>query len=308
MIPFLIIVFSIIALILLSSFFVYLFVFHRKKEGDPGEVMDDPQYKVYREETRAMVDKLMARAFEEVHIISFDGLRLFGRWYEGKKDSPVAVLCHGYNGSAFRDFSGGSDIFLSLGWNVLLIDQRAHGKSEGSTITFGVKEKYDALDWADYARERKKGAPIFLVGISMGGATVLMASAMAKERGIKGIAADCPYSSPYEIISKVMVDKGLKPSLLMPLVSLSAFLFGHFRLKSESAAEAVEKSSLPILIIHGLDDRFVPDYMSREIYERSKGNVEYETFPNAGHGLSYMVDRKRYVDTTVRFFSSLLES
>ena len=270
--------------------------------------MDDPQYKVYREETRAMVDKLKARAFEEVHIISFDGLRLFGRWYEGKKDSPVVVLCHGYKGSAFRDFSGGSDIFLSLGWNVLLIDQRAHGKSEGSTITFGVKEKYDALDWADYARERKKDAPIFLVGISMGGATVLMASAMAEERGIKGIAADCPYSSPYEIISKVMVDKGLKPSLLMPLVSLSAFLFGHFRLKSESAAEAVEKSSLPILIIHGLDDRFVPDYMSREIYERSKGNVEYETFPNAGHGLSYMVDRKRYVDTTVRFFSSLLES
>lgn len=270
--------------------------------------MDDPQYKVYGEETRAMVDKLRARAFEEVHIISFDGLRLFGRWYEGKKDSPVAVLCHGYRGSAYRDFSGGSDIFLSLGWNVLLIDQRAHGKSEGSTITFGVKEKYDALDWADYARERKKGAPVFLVGISMGGATVLMASAMAEERGIKGIAADCPYSSPYEIISKVMVDKGLKPSLLMPLVSLSAFLFGHFRLKSESAAEAVEKSSLPILIIHGLDDRFVPDYMSREIYERSKGNVEYETFPNAGHGLSYMVDRKRYVDTTVRFFSSLLES
>ena len=308
MIPFLILVFSVIALILLSSFFVYLFVFHRKKEGDPGEVMDDPQYKVYGEETRAMVDKLKARAFEEVHIISFDGLRLFGRWYEGKKDSPVAVLCHGYNGSAFRDFSGGSDIFLSLGWNVLLIDQRAHGKSEGSTITFGVKEKYDALDWVDYARERKKGAPIFLVGVSMGGATVLMASAMAEERGIKGIAADCPYSSPYEIISKVMVDKGLKPSLLMPLVSLSAFLFGHFRLKSESAAEAVEKSSLPILIIHGLDDRFVPDYMSREIYERSKGNVEYETFPNAGHGLSYMVDRKRYVDTTVRFFSSLLES
>ena len=255
-----------------------------------------------------MVDKLKARAFEEVHIISFDGLRLFGIWYEGKKDSPVAVLCHGYRGSAYRDFSGGSDIFLSLGWNVLLIDQRAHGKSEGSTITFGVKEKYDALDWADYARERKKDAPIFLVGISMGGATVLMASAMAEERGIKGIAADCPYSSPYEIISKVMVDKGLKPSLLMPLVSLSAFLFGHFRLKSESAAEAVEKSSLPILIIHGLDDRFVPDYMSREIYERSKGNVEYETFPEAGHGLSYMVDRKRYVDTTVRFFSSLLES
>ena len=102
--------------------------------------MDDPQYKVYGEETRAMVDKLKARAFEEVHIISFDGLRLFGRWYEGKKDSPVVVLCHGYRGSAYRDFSGGSDIFLSLGWNVLLIDQRAHGKSEGSTITFGVKE------------------------------------------------------------------------------------------------------------------------------------------------------------------------
>ena len=81
MIPFLILVFSVIALILISSFFIYLFIFHRKKEGDPGEVPEDSQYKVYGEETRAMVDKLRARAFEEVHIISFDGLRLFGRWY-----------------------------------------------------------------------------------------------------------------------------------------------------------------------------------------------------------------------------------
>ena len=102
-----------------------------------------------------------------------------------------------------------------------------------------------------------------------------------------------------------MKDIKLVPALLMPFVKLSTLIWGRFSLDTVSASEAVENSDIPILIIHGEDDRFVPDYMSREIYEANPKLVRYETFPNAGHGLSFMVDNKRYRMLVDEFFSSL---
>ena len=170
----------------------------------------------------------------------------------------------------------------------------------------GIKEKYDVYDWVRYIEERRgRDKGIYLFGISMGAATVLMASSILDKSRIKGIIADCPYSSPEKIIAKVMKDIKLVPALLMPFVKLSTLIWGRFSLDTVSASEAVENSDIPILIIHGEDDRFVPDYMSREIYEANPKLVRYETFPNAGHGLSFMVDNKRYRMLVDEFFSSL---
>ena len=101
-----------------------------------------------------------------------------------------------------------------------------------------------------------------------------------------------------------MRDKKLVPGLLMPFVKLSTLIWGGFSLNAISAEEAVEKTDIPILIIHGEDDRFVPSYMSREIYRANPEMVRYETFPLAGHGLSYMVDNKRYRELVDEFLSS----
>ena len=295
----------VVIFLLLFTYFVFKYVFGPREEKDPREIPNDEQYQEFKDETVTLVTRLMERPFEKVEIISHDALMLRGRWYKGEEDKPTAILFHGYRGSAYRDFCGGSALVLEKGWNVLLVDERSHGMSEGKAITFGIKEKYDVSDWVRFVEERRgteKG--IYLFGISMGAATVLMSSSILDKNRVKGIIADCPYSSPEKIISKVMRDKKLVPGLLMPFVKLSTLIWGGFSLNAISAEEAVEKTDIPILIIHGEDDRFVPSYMSREIYRANPEMVRYETFPSAGHGLSYMVDNKRYRELVDEFLSS----
>ena len=87
------------------------------------------------------------------------------------------------------------------GYNVLLVDQRAHFGSGGHTIAYGIRERRDVLSWIEYANGRfGKDKPIYLFGISMGAATVVMAADLALPDNVRLICADCPYSSPRDII------------------------------------------------------------------------------------------------------------
>ena len=187
-----------------------------------------------------------------------------------------------------------------------MVDQRSHGKSEGNTITFGIKERRDCLSWIQYICERfGNDTPIILCGLSMGAATVLMATDLELPPNIKGIIADCPYSSPKAIIQKVCKDMHLPPKLLYPFVKLGACLLAGFNLEESDAVSAVKNTSIPILIIHGDDDRFVPYYMSEEI-AKANSSVIFETISTAGHGLCYMVEPKKYEDVTVKFIQGIL--
>ena len=192
-----------------------------------------------------------------------------------------------------------------LGYNALVIHQRAHGESGGSTITFGIRERGDVVKWAEYARERL-GAdiPIILFGLSMGAATVLMGCQEGYPENVRGIIADSPYSSPADIIKKVCKDEGYPPFLYL-FAELGARIFGGFRLRSCTALDAVKHSIIPILLIHGEDDRFVPCDMSREIAAYCKGNVQLHTFPHASHGLCYMIDPVRYEKTVLDFLKTI---
>ena len=118
-------------------------------------------------------DALARDRFEPVHITAQDGTPLAARYYHHADGAPLAIIFHGYRGYATRDGLGGYTLCTALGYNVLLPDQRAHGYSGGHTITMGVKERYDARDWAVWARSHfGPEVPIFLMGVSMGAATV----------------------------------------------------------------------------------------------------------------------------------------
>lgn len=250
---------------------------------------------------------LCAEDYEPIFIESFDHLSLFGRYYHVKDGAPLFIEFHGYKGDACRDFSGGDMIFKSLRFNTLLVDQRAHGQSSGRTITFGVNESYDCLSWARYARERFGDIPIFLVGISMGGSTVLMASNLDLPKNVKGIISDCAFSSPKEIICKVCRDIGLIPRLIYPFVTLGAILFGRFNPNKRSAIKSVKESRVPIMIIHGEADKFVPCQMSSEIFESCTSEKYLHTFKNAGHGFSFASDVPRYEHLVREFIFNQLE-
>lgn len=276
-------------------------------DEDVFSMPDTEQYNVFREQSKKMIRDTLSIPYEDVFITSFDGLRLHAKFYAAsERKAPVQIMFHGYKSSAERDFCGGLREGIDGGFNVLLVDQRAHGESEGKYLTFGVNERFDCLSWASYAAERfGNDVKIYLYGISMGAATVLMASALPLPKSVSGIVADCGYTSPKDIIFSVLRDHHVPAAPVYAVACLGARLFCGFDLDSASAPEALSHSRIPVLFIHGDDDRFVPCRMSRENFEASAAErKKLLIVPNAGHGLSYMLDRPAYLSALHEFLEA----
>ena len=269
--------------------------FSPEKNRDHIPEIKGHQYDPYREEMRRLFKQLADRPCETVSVVSREGLQLSGRYYHIKDGAPLAICFHGYRSSPLTDFSGGSEFCFQLEQNVLLVDQRAHGSSQGKTIGFGITEQHDVLTWIRYALTRfGPDLKILLYGISMGGATVLMASSLPLPFNVKGIVADCPYSSPKDIILSVGKKLGYPSKLIWPFVIFGAKVFGGFDIRQTTAEKAVRSAQIPILIIHGQDDTFVPCDMSRGIADANPDLVQRSIIPGADHGISYLVDTKAY--------------
>ena len=310
-IPLCIIVF-ILLLILLIAFICYKIVFFssRKPKYDDNalEIYEGKAYEPYYEQMTNDIKAVINLPKEYVSIKSKDGLTLRGKYFELEKGAPIELMIHGYRGNGKRDLSTGVLRARSKGRNVLVIDHRASGLSDGKVITFGVKECEDILGWIDYIINNiDKDAKIFLTGISMGAATVMNCSAMNLPKNVVAILADCGYTSPKEIICKVMKDLKLPPKLLYPFIKLGAKIFGHFNVDKVSSIESVKKSKLPIIFIHGRNDDFVPYEMSIKCYEAcSSLNKKLVIIDNADHGLAFMANPELYLNELEGFFGPLI--
>ena len=298
----------ILAVVFGGSYYAYRVAFYAtKSEGDKVPSISGPEFDPYREEIRRVYRKLKEMPFEEVSIRSREGLTLSGKYYHVADDAPVALCFHGYRSSSLIDFCGGSELCFELGQNVLLVDQRAHGKSGGRTITFGIRERQDLLCWIDYILERfGQNAKIILYGVSMGGATVLMASELDLPQNVKCIIADCPYSAPLDIILHVGKNTMLPHFLIKPFVILGAKIYGGFDIRESDALRAVKNTKIPILLIHGEADSFVPCSMSHSIAASAGKKVSLHTFPNANHAISFLVDSSRYRKLVTDFLAHVL--
>ncbi len=298
-----------ILLVLLISYFSYKIAFQEYRpsaELENGLPMGE-QYEAHYETIERCMNRLKELPFASCYTEAFDGIRLYGRLYKSDEKAPVHLMFHGYKSTSFLDSCGGAGLALSLDHNVLMADQRAHGKSEGKAITFGVKERFDVLSWIAYINDTfGDDTPIFLWGLSMGAATVLMASELELPKNVVGILADCPYSSPKGILQKVSEDLKLPGKLVYPFLKLGALLFGGFNPDECSALTAIVNNKLPVLLFHGSDDRFVPWEMSREIKDAASDLITLELFPDAGHGLCFMIDAPRYQKAAIEFIQNCM--
>lgn len=305
---FIILLSVILAVILGGSLYAYVSAFYSPKQNrERLPSLDAEHYTRYREDIQRIFQALQARPCEFVQTYSQDGLLLSARYYHVKDGAPLDIAFHGYRSSPLTDFCGGAALSLELGHNLLLVDQRSHGKSQGRSIAFGVQERWDVLSWVSYALERfGEDTKILLYGISMGAATVLMASELELPENIKGIIADCPYASPKAIICKVAEHRGINAKLVWPFIRLGGRLYGGFEIMESSAVTAVKKAKLPILLLHGEADNFVPCAMSHEIARSNPEHIQLYTFPNAGHGLSYLEDTPSYKKIVTEFIEKIL--
>ena len=303
------VLFFILLTVIAVSYICYRIVFLAPKRIDDSlyRLPQGEQYEPHNPGIQKSIDEMLERPFEAVTITSHDGLKLYARYYHVADNAPLQILFHGYKSSAILDFCGGSKLAGRMGQNALVVDQRSHGQSEGTSITFGVEERRDCLSWIHYAISRfGENTRIILSGLSMGAATVLMVNDLDMPDNVIGIIADCPYSSPKAIIQKVGHDMGYPSAILYPFIRLGARLFAHFNTKESSSISAAAQSKIPILLIHGEDDRFVPCDMSREIYRSNPARITLVTIPDAGHGLCYMTDPKRYEEAIIQFMNRIL--
>lgn len=258
-----------------------------------------PQMKIWKEE----MDKL---PHEQLQVTSFDGLTLYGNFYEYTPGAPIELMFHGYRGSAQRDLCGGVQRCFALGRSALVVDQRCCGRSQGKAITFGIYERRDCRKWLELMEEKFPDRKIILCGISMGASTVMMMADEELPSNVVGILADCGYSSAKGIIQKVIGDMRLPPKLAYPFVRLGARLFGGFDLEEKTPLDALKNSRLPVIFFHGEGDDFVPCDMSREAYDVCTSKKQLVTIPGAGHGLAYLADPETYLKELGAFFAQEL--
>ena len=301
------------ALLILLLFLLFLYICFKKGFGrtsgpddDPRSVSPNPQYQQYKDRILALVDNIRSYPFEQVYIKSDDGLELAGKYYQLRPGAPVIIMFHGYRSMAYRDCSGVFKLAMELGYNMLMPDMRAHGLSQGRVISMGIKERYDCLRWVEYISHRLgEDTPILLAGCSMGSSTIMMSAPLLPDQ-VKGLICDCGYSSVKGIIQAVAEKMHLPLGPAYFVMRLSARLFGGFDPESCTALSSLAESKLPVLIIHGEDDRLVPCAMARENYEASASELKMLlTVPGAGHGLSFLADEEKYRETFHAFLRKL---
>ncbi len=249
---------------------------------------------------QARKEYLLAQPSEEAYITSYDGLKLHATYIPAINDKldkkRVAICFHGYTSQQMKDFLGLTDYYFKRGYCMLHPDARAHGQSEGEYIGFGCLDRKDALMWIDWVIEKcGPDVEILLHGISMGGATVLMASGLELPPQVKGIVSDCAFTSPKEVFTHVLKTMYHLPTFpIMPASEIINQKLAGYGMDECNAKREVAKAKVPMLFIHGTADTFVPSYMCDEIYECCAAPKTKLIIEGAAHAESYFKDMDAY--------------
>ena len=270
---------------------------------------DWQQYFPIIEERR---ERLLARHHEEIYVESFDGLRLHATWFPAKEkqtEITKAVICfHGYSSCGMNDYVGLSDYYLRKGFSMLIVDERAHGKSQGEYIGFGCLDRKDALGWINWVVGRcGRQVQILLHGISMGAATALMTTGLPLPSQVKGVISDCAFTSPKEVFTHVLRSMYHLPAF--PMIQIADRLNKRnagYGLDECSAAREVRKAKVPILFIHGAKDIFVPCWMCDQIYENYASDKRKLIIEGAAHAESYYKDMDAYEKAMDDFLGGII--
>lgn len=249
------------------------------------------------EDLSAASDKLKNSECEIVEITAHDGERLIGHWRKCENTERVIIAMHGWRSSWFKDFGAVADLFYENNCSVLFVEQRGQGESGGEYMGFGLIERYDCLDWIKWANENGCAElPLYLCGISMGASTVLMAAGMELPENVRGIIADCGFTSPHAIWKHV-AENNLHMSyngIIAAIVNDMCKKRIQIGANDYSCTDAMRECRVPVLFIHGTDDHFVPIEMTYENYKACTAPKRLLVVPGAEHGMSYWVDKEKY--------------
>lgn len=275
-------------------------VMRRNKEKLRGSKKDAE----YVEHLNASAERLRNSEYENVTATSRDGFCLTGHWRTCENPKRVIVAMHGWRSSWNKDFGMIADFWHDNGCDVLYVEQRGQGESGGDYMGFGLLERYDCLSWIDWVNARTEGKlPIYLGGVSMGATTVLMAAGLNLPSNVRGIVADCGFTSP-RAIWKHVVRNNLHIPYRLHEAAISDLCKKKIQVSDEeySTLDAMRACTVPVLFVHGTEDKFVPIEMTYENYKACSAPKRLVVVPGAEHGMSYFTDPKRYESALREFW------
>lgn len=239
---------------------------------------------------------------EDLYINSFDNLKLHALFINNNTNKTI-ICVHGYKAKdGLYDFGMSARFLNSLGYNLLFVDNRAHGLSQGKYIGFGVLDSVDINSWVDYLVANMNQETIILYGMSMGAATVMN----AQNNKVKAIIADCGFASGYdEVVYQIKKMYHLPPFPIIPISNVLLKLLAHYSLKEKEAYKSIKNYKNNLLIIHGDKDHFVPTRDAYKIFDNATCHKKILIVPGASHAKSYLKDTKLYEQTIKEFLDEI---
>lgn len=300
----------IILLVLLLGATWYMFDFSLKSKRTSTDEEDSYQYLFQRTYLKEWVDSLRHNsALLDTFIIANDGKKLHALYVKSPNTAPnTALIVHGYTDNAVRMLMIGHMYNEKFGYNILLPDLRAHGKSEGEYIQMGWRDRLDVMRWIDVTKEiYGDTTSIVIHGISMGAATTMMVSGEDIPDNVKCFVEDCGYTSAWdEFAYKLKNEFGLPAFPLLYTTSFYCQMKNGWGFKEASALEQIKKCNRPMLFIHGDQDTYVPTSMVYELYDAKPGNKEIWVVPGVGHANAYWDFTDEYINKTKTFVSKYI--
>lgn len=300
-----------VALLLAVGWYTFHTACRRKAEVDWLNVsaLHNTSYEQYGKQIQAADHWLKSHTTVDIWTESHDKRKLHAHWIPAEDPKGTVLLAHGYRSTKLLDFGMVYELYHNLGMNLLLIDQRSHGDSEGKYITFGVLESRDVQSWIEFHNQHFGPHPILLSGLSMGASTMLYLADRQLPENVKGIIADCGFTSPKEIVGKVFKDTvhfGAGPFLWA--ADLFARVLAGFSFYERDTRKSLRNSRLPILLVHGTGDNFVPCEMTKQAYAACTSEKEIFLVENAGHGTSYLYDTPGYRKQVIAFLQKYINN
>ena len=267
--------------------------------------VNHPRHK-FEKEYEAGKAWCMQQNMQDCYMKSRDGLILHAHYLPAKNAKRFVLLSHGYKGSGFGDFAYTARFLHENHCNLLFIDQRCCGKSQGEYITFGAMEQYDIQRWTYYiARRNKKKLPIYLYGESMGAAAVLMASGRKLPGEVRGLIADCSFCSMKGQVKEMAANWFHLHWIGLLLLRLDLFctILAGFHMRDADTTDAMKRNKKPVLFFHGGADTYVDQKNSRYNYSICRAPKELVIIPEAKHLCSAYVEPELYRKEVLDFFA-----
>ena len=308
----LIVLLLVIAACLVVGYYIFnsVFLYRDKQKGGPPdpEFVDSeqdlmrPTAKRLYEYQEPLIEEFNKLPLEEVTITSFDNLTLYGYLLKGN-EKEVVICVHGYKSAMYYDYCDKIKIYMDRGSTVLLLNDRAHGKSEGDYLGFSEHDKRDVARWVDFVNKRFDDPKIYLHGVSMGGATVIHCANMGL-KNLAGIIDDCGFDSIVNITKYLMKDIYHLPYFPFgDLAWMWSVIITGVSFNTSMGENCVRESDVPVLFIHGREDHYVPCRMSEMMYEACTKPKELHIIDNCGHAAAYMMAEKEYTDAVNRLMN-----